>query len=61
MGTLRSNELLIGYEYKGIILGDPAELDGDPTTYEYDHERFPNGTVEIIDGELTVIIDSEEL
>jgi len=47
MGTLRSltdwsHQLTVN----GVELGDPVELDADPTTYEWDDSRIPNGTID---------------
>jgi hypothetical protein len=61
MGTLRA--LTIdpqGYEFNGVTLGDPVELDNDPSTFEWDDSRFPNGSCEVIDGELIVTVDEVE-
>ena len=58
MGTLRSlSDEPTGYEYNGVILGDPVELDDDPHTFEWDDGAFPYGTVNVIDGELVVVPD----
>jgi hypothetical protein len=61
MGTLRA--LTIdpkGYEFNGVTLGDPVELDDDPATFEWDDSRFPTGVCEVIDGELIVTVDEVE-
>jgi hypothetical protein len=61
MGTLRA--LTIdpqGYEFNGVTLGEPVELDDDPATFEWDDSRFPNGSCEVIDGELVVTLDEVE-
>lgn len=61
MGTLRA--LTIdpqGYEFNGVTLGKPVELDDDPATFEWDDSRFPNGVCEVIDGELIVTVDEVE-
>jgi hypothetical protein len=61
MGTLRA--LTIdpqGYEFNGVTLGEPVELDDDPATFEWDDSRFPNGLCEVIDGELIVTPDEVE-
>jgi hypothetical protein len=61
MGTLRA--LTIdpqGYEFNGVTLGDPVELDDDPATFEWDDSRFPNGACKVIDGELIVTLDEVE-
>lgn len=70
MGTLKSTQVTTtdegtyptcqGYEYNGVLLGQPVELDGDPATYEWDDSAFPNGTCEVIDGELVVTADESE-
>ena len=72
MGTLRStdydiiideegNETYVsnvkGHSFNGVTFGDPVELDGNPATHEFDDSAFPNGTVEIVDGEVVVVID----
>jgi hypothetical protein len=54
MGTLRSNNSISGFEYNGVVLGESIEENG---IYNYDHERFPNGVVEIIDNKILVIPD----
>ena len=60
MGTLRSlSSEPTGYEYNGVILGQPVELDDDPNTFEWDDGMFPTGTANIIDGELVVVSDPE--
>lgn len=61
MGTLRA--LTIdpqGYVYNGVTLGEPVELDDDPSTFEWDDGKFPNGVCEVIDGELIVTVDKIE-
>lgn len=75
MGTLRSRDQDVfidehgnefytpsvkGYSYNGIVFGDPAEIDGDPLTYGFDHSLFLNGTVEIIDGQVVVTVDEPD-
>jgi hypothetical protein len=61
MGTLRASTIdPQGYEFNGVTLGEPAELDNDPCTFEWDDSRFPNGLCEVINGELIVIIDQVE-
>ena len=58
MGTLRSfTDEPTGYEYNGVILGQPVELDDDPHTFEWDDGAFPYGTANVIDGELVVVPD----
>jgi hypothetical protein len=59
MGTLRSttdwsHQLTIN----GCELGDPVEIDGDPTTYEWDDGAFPNGE---IDADGNVIVDESDI
>jgi hypothetical protein len=62
MGTLRSSSTEVkGQTYNGVVLGEPVELDGDPSTFEFDHQAFPNGTVELVDNELVVVADTEEM
>lgn len=62
MGTLRSISTDVkGYTYNGVVLGEPVELDGDPATFEFDHPAFPNGTAEVVEGELAVTADPEEM
>jgi hypothetical protein len=61
MGTLRA--LTIdpqGYEFNGVTLGEPVELDDDPATFEWDDSQFPNGSCEVIDSELIVTRDEVE-
>ena len=59
MGTLRSltdwSHLM---SYNGVELGDPVELDQDPTTLEWDDAAFPNGEV---DADGNVIPDEADL
>lgn len=58
MGTLRSTSLdAKGHSYRGITLGEPIELDGDLSTYEWDHGAFPSGEVSLVEGELVVTVD----
>lgn len=62
MGTLRSSNTEVkGFTYNGVVLGEPVEIDGDPATFEFDHPAFPNGTVEVSEGELVVVKDPEEV
>lgn len=72
MGTLRSTQVIEnedgsttpavkGYSYNGVTLGEPVELDDDPTTFEFDDSAFPNGTAEVVDGELVVTPDEEDI
>ena len=49
MGRLWSTTDHTGLVVDGIILGDPIELDEDPTTYEWDDHRIPNGEI-LADG-----------
>lgn len=59
MGTLRSLTTdPTGHTYNGVLLGEPVELDGDPSTYEWDDSAFPTGTVEVVDGEIVVTPDT---
>ena len=61
MGTLRASTIdPQGYEFNGVTLGEPVELDDDPSTYEWDDSRFPNGACEVIDGALVVTVDNVE-
>ena len=61
MGTLRASTIdPQGYEFNGVTLGEPVELDDDPSTFEWDDSRFPNGECEVIDGELIVTVDEVE-
>lgn len=58
MGTLRSltdwsHQLTVN----GVELGDAVELDDDPTTFEWDDSRIPNG---LIDADGNVIPDDTE-
>jgi len=62
MGTLRA--LTIdpqGYKFNGVTLGEPVELDDDPSTFEWDDSRFPDGSCAVVDGGLIVTIDEMEL
>lgn len=57
MGTLWSTDpSRQGLEVNGVLLGEPAELDNNPLTYEWDHPAFPNGEI-LADG--TVIPDED--
>jgi hypothetical protein len=61
MGTLRALTIEPqGYEFNGVTLGEPVELDDDPCTFEWDDSRFPNGKCEVINGELIVTPDEVE-
>lgn len=61
MGTLRALTIEPqGYEFHGVTLGEPVELDDDPCPFEWDDSRFPNGVCEVIDGKLIVIVDEVE-
>lgn len=63
MGILRcyqwdgDKSVVHGYTYTGILFGEPLEIDGDPLTAEYDHQFFPQGIVELIDGEIVITPD----
>ena len=75
MGTLRSSQwtnvldvdgevvgqtpTCKGFSVNGITLGEPAELDGDPATVEWNDGRLPNGECEVVDGEIVVTVDEE--
>jgi hypothetical protein len=75
VGTLRSTQIVDddssddvdarpraacqGYVYNGVTLGEPIELDGDPSTFEWDDSAFPNGTCEVVDDELVVTPDPD--
>lgn len=62
MGTLRAFNIdPQGYVYNGVTLGEPVELDDDPSTFEWDDGRFPDGECEVVDGELIVTIDVEDV
>lgn len=50
-----------GYEYNGVLLGQPVELDGDPATFEWDDAMFPSGTCVVVDGVLVVTVDEGPL
>ena len=55
MGTLRSlTDWSHQMSVNDVELGDPVELDDDPTTFEWDDNRIPNGEI-LADG--TVVID----
>lgn len=41
----------------GVRLGEPVELDGDPSTFEWDDSAFPNGIVTVVDGVAEVTPD----
>lgn len=58
MGTLRSTTPdPTGHTVNGVLLGEPVELDGDPSTFEWDDSALPNGACEVVDGELVVTPD----
>ena len=57
MGTLRSLTNHSGMIVNGVTLGEPVELDDDPSTFEWDDSRFPNGECEVVDGVLIVTVD----
>ncbi len=62
MGTLRALTIEPkGYEFNGVTLGEPVELDDDPATFEWDDSRFPDGSCDVVDGGLIVTIDEMEL
>jgi hypothetical protein len=62
MGTLRStNTDVKGHAYNGVVFGEPVETEEDPAVFEFDHQAFPNGTVELTDGEVVVVVDVEEM
>lgn len=63
MGTLHSYDPACqGHTYNGVLLGEPAELDGDPLTYEWDDSAFPTGECYVNDdNELVVIPDETDL
>lgn len=62
MGTLRSTtDEVKGYAYNGVVLGQPSVVSEDPEEYVFDDSSLPNGTVELVDGELVVIVDVEEV
>jgi hypothetical protein len=47
MGTLRSTtNWSWQMSVNGVMLGDPVELDDDPTTWEWDDSRIPNGEID---------------
>lgn len=54
MGRLRSNTNHTGMMVGDVQLGDPVELDDDPTTLEWDDHRVPTGEI-LADG--TILLD----
>jgi YD repeat-containing protein len=52
MGTLRSTTDHSGTTVNGVLLGQPVELDDDPTTYEWDDSAFPSGEIDA-EGNIT--------
>jgi len=53
MGTLRSHtDWSHQLTVNGVELGDPIELDNDPTTWEWDDPAYPNGEIDT-DGNIT--------
>lgn len=59
MGTVRSFTDHTGMVVNGITLGDPVELDDDPTTFEWDDHRIPNGDIDA-EGNITVDVASDQ-
>lgn len=58
MGTLRSHtDWSFQLTINGCLLGDPVELDDDPTTWEWDDPLLPTGE---IDADGNVIPDEVE-
>lgn len=43
MGRLKSYYDHSGKRVNGVLLGYPVEFDDDPTTFEWDDERIPDG------------------
>jgi hypothetical protein len=61
MGTLRSaTPDPTGHTVNGVLLGDPVELDGDPATFEWDDSVLPNGSCEVIAGELVITLEEDD-
>ena len=58
MGTLRSLTDHSGMSVNGVTLGDPVELDDDPSTFEWDDSRFPDG---VIDAEGNITVDEVDV
>jgi len=64
MGTLRCYEWVIdpstgekrsavqGLTFNGVILGEPLEIDGDPSSAEFNDSAFPDGVIDA-DGYIT--------
>lgn len=48
-----------GQQVNGVLLGEPVEIDGDPTTYEWDDGAFPDAAVTVIDGQLELVLMDE--
>jgi hypothetical protein len=46
MGRLFSYFNHQGLVINGILLGEPVEIDGDPTTFEWDDQRIPDGEID---------------
>lgn len=62
MGTLRASTIdPEGYKFNNVTLGKPVEIDNDPSTFEWDDSRFPNGSCEVVDDELIVTVDKVEV
>jgi len=68
MGTLRCYEWIEnedgtktsaaeGLIVNGVLLGQPLEIDGDPSTAEFDDSMFPQGII-LADG--TIIPDEDD-
>lgn len=55
-GTVTKTSAAIGLVVNGVILGQPLEIDGDPSSAEFDDSMFPNGT---IDAEGNITPDEE--
>lgn len=60
MGTLRSTSSdPSGHVVNGVLLGEPVEIDDDPTTFEWDDSAFPTGQVSVVGGQVQVVPDEE--
>jgi len=55
-GTVTKTSAAQGLVVNGVILGQPLEIDGDPSSAEFDDSMFPNGT---IDGQGNITPDEE--
>ena len=56
-GTVTKTATCQGYAVNGVTLGEPLEIDGDPSSAEWDDSAFPTGECNIVDGVIVVTVD----